>query len=254
VLAPACVTSRPAHYVRTVDVQGNKAFRDKTIVERLATRPPQGLIFKVGQPLDRLALQLDRRRVEAFYHAHGFFDAKVTNVDVQDLPDGVKVKIEVEEGLPTRVASIDFVGTNADFARGALHDKDHELKADRPFADEDYQLAKDALQQALVEAGYAHAKVDGVVAVDRDQLRARIQLYVDLGPLVHFGQTKVEGLTEEPESAVRARISWKEGEVFDPKKLKNTEGKLYAMGLFASVRSDWEKEGRPPITDITIKV
>jgi translocation and assembly module TamA len=254
VLTTACVTSRPAHYVRSVNVQGNHEFKDSTIVDRLATRPPQGLIFKQGQPLDRLALQLDRRRIEAFYHANGFFDAQVTNVDVQDLPDGATVKIEVEEGLPTRIASIDFVGTNADFARGALRRKEHDIKEGRRFAEEDYQFAKDALLQALVEAGYAHAKVDGVVAVDRDQLRARIQLYADLGPLVHFGQTKIEGLKNEPESAVRDRIAWKEGEVFDPKKLKNTEGKLYAMGLFGSVRTDWEKEGRPAISDVTIKV
>jgi len=250
-----CATTNVKNPVKSVKVQGNEAFKDKSIVSRLATRPPQGLLIKTATSFDPIALELDRKRVEAFYHERGYFDAQVTDVKVHRGKDnGVSVEIAVVEGAPTQLASIDFAGVKADFARGVLKEHAPELEQGRRLDHPAYLLAKNALEQALVKAGYAHAEVKGVVEVDRTAHRAVIRLDADLGPLVRFGKVKVEGLKTVPESTVRARLAFGEGDVFDPEALDSTEGRLYALGLFSSVRADWAREGRPEVSDVTIKV
>ncbi len=241
--------------IKGVKVEGNEAFKDKEIVTRLAMRPPQGLIVKKVTDLDPIALQLDRKRVEAFYRERGYFDARVTDVDVQKEDDGkdVRITITVEEGEPTRVAALEVHGTEADFARGVITDET-KLRAGNILDHPEYLIAKDTLEKALVKEGYAHAEVEGTVEVDRNARRAVIKLTANPGPLVKFGKVKIEGAGRVPESAVKNRIAWDEGDVFDPEKIQTTEGRLYGMGTFASVRSDWVQEGNPEISDITIKV
>lgn len=253
-LCVGCASTKIKTPVRSVKVQGNEAFGDKTIVNRLATRPPQGLIFKTAEEFDPIALELDRKRVESFYHERGYFDAHVTDLDVQKAGKGVRVTIQVEEGEPTRIAEIELTGTETDYARSVLARRSTAVRPGKILDHPEYLLAKDALQQALADKGYAHAEVDGVVEVDREAHRAEVRLDIDPGPLVHFGKVTVEGLKRVPESAVRNRIAWDEGDRFSPDLLDKTEGRLYSLGLFSSVRADFDREGRPAVVNVVVKV
>jgi translocation and assembly module TamA len=250
-----CPTGGGQHPVGDVAIKGNHAYGDGDIVARLATRPPQGWLIRTREELDPVALDLDRERVEAFYHERGYFDAHVTDVSVQKSRDGVaRVQITVEEGDPTKIAAVDVVGVDMDLARRAFARGEFSIEPGTTFQHPDYLLAKDALQRAVIKKGYAHAEVKGDVEVVRAERRARIRLDVDPGPLVHFGKVKVEGLKTVPESAVLNRVAWKEGELFDPERLTQTEGRLFLLGVFSAVHADFEHEGRPPIVDITIRV
>src|SRR5215468_224104 len=89
-----CGTTDVTHPVKDVNFKGNHAYSDDDIIDHLATQPPQGWLFKTPLEYDRVGLQLDRRRVEAFYRERGYFSAQVTDVNVQHLDDGgVKVTI-----------------------------------------------------------------------------------------------------------------------------------------------------------------
>lgn len=250
----ACASTQPKHPVKSVKVEGNRAFSDKTLVDRLAMRPPQGFIVKKATEFDPIALDIDRKRVESFYHERGFFDASVEDVDVKPNGKGVSVEIHLVEGEPTQIASVEVNGVKTDFARPVIKREAPEVKAGKRLDHPKYLIAKAALEQALVKAGYAHAQVTGVVEVDRVARRAVIRLDADPGPLVHFGDVRVQGLNKVPLDTVLARVAFDTGDVFDPEALSATEGKLYQLGLFSSVRADWDREGRPPVSDITIKV
>ena len=100
------------------------------------------------------------------------------------------------------------------------------------------ELAQDGsvIVTTLVERGYAHATATGTVEVNRDTRQADVRITVDPGPLVHFGKTRIEGLSRIPASAVLARLTYREGERFDPAKLQATQGRLYKLGVFTVVR------------------
>lgn len=251
----ACATGGGQHPIEDVSLRCNHAYDDGDIVDHLATRPPQGWLVKTREEFDPVALELDRKRVEAFYHERGYFAARVVDVDIDDRKkDGIKVTITVEEGEPTRVASLDLHGIKRDVALDALQANDVELRAGKRFDHPSYLLAKDTIEHALVKQGYAHAEVTGVVEVNREAHQAIVRLDVDPGPLVHFGKVKVEGLKTVPESAILNRVAWHEGEVFDPQLLDQTEGRIYLLGLFSAAHADYSHEGRPPVVDITVQV
>jgi translocation and assembly module TamA len=255
VLAASCATGGGQRPIEGVSITGNHAYNDGDIVDHLQTQPPHGWLVRTREEFDPVALELDRGRVEAFYHERGFFDARVTDVAIQRQDDGgVKVTIHVDEGTPTQVGEIDVGGMQRDLVDRTLARAEIDLKQGQRFKHPDYLLAKDALQLALIKKGYAHAQVNGVVEVNRLTKQAIVRLDADLGPLCRFGAVTIEGLKTVPESAVRNRVSWEAGQIFDPELLDRTEGRLYELGEFSAVKADYSHENRPPVVDVTIRV
>ncbi len=238
--------------IRRVDIAGNRAFGDGAITGKLATRPPHGFLTRTHETFDPIALALDRERIVAFYRERGFFAARVVDVDVKPAGEGaVDVRFVVEEGRPTQVAAVRVDGLPRVDGTGKLLGP---LREGERLYHPDYLAAKERIKTELIKQGYAHAEVEGTVEVNRDARRAVIRLRVDPGPLVRFGKVHVEGLERMPESAVQARVDWHEGDRFDPVEVEKTQGRLYQLGAFSVVRIDYEKEGRPAVSDVTIHV
>jgi outer membrane protein assembly complex protein YaeT len=240
VLHGACLSAKGIKQpVTAVDVTGNTAFADEEIIDGLATRPPHGTFIKVAQEFDANGLELDRQRIESFYREHGYFDAHVLRVDVKKTDkDHIEVTIAVEEGQPTRIALVDVTGADTGVARQILASRTGAaLRTGSVFDHAAYETTKRELQDALVKKGYALASVDGSVAVDRPSHRAWVRLTITPGALVHFGTVAIRGQKTVAESAIRNRVAWNEGDVYDPEKIKATEDRIYALGLFSSVRT-----------------
>jgi len=87
--------------------------------------------------------------------------------------------------------------------------------------------------------------VEGAVVIDRDDRTADVNLQVDPGPVVRFGELTVTGAKRIPRSSIRARVAWDPGERFDPELMKLTQGRLYQLGFFASVNVEIDHAGRP---------
>ena len=65
-------------------------------------------------------------------------------------------------------------------------------------------------------------------------------------------QTIIRGLEHTPDSVVKNRIVYREGQRFDAAKLEQTQGRLYQLPFMSSVRLDYQRRGKPEITDVTI--
>ena len=241
-----------------VAIAGNESVDEDDIVDGLANRPPErdGIFRKVYRRLDRLALEQDIARIEAYYHMRGFYSAKVIGTDIQPAEDKqVRVTFQVSEGLPTRISGLSILGLSGGLLRSkALAGERDKFRRGRIFRHDTYVEFKDWISNWLAHRGFPHGRVEGEVEVDRDAHTADIVLKVDRGPDARFRNTKITGLSRVPESAVRNRLAWEPGESMRLEKLELTQGRLYALGLFSSVRMDYEKEGRPRLTDISISL
>jgi translocation and assembly module TamA len=246
----------PERTVRDVTVEGNDEISDKTIVGGLANKKPTGILLRSRFVYDPLALQLDIERIERYYRTRGYFSADVTGTRVVPVgADKVDIFFALVEGEPTRVTNVTVSGVPDPVAwpevAGAIAPLDQE---GRIYDQDEYLLAKKRLQKLLFERGYAHVQVQGRSLIDRDTHTARVSFDVDAGPLVRFGEIRVEGNERVPDSAVLNRVAWERGEVFDPEMLELTKGRLYKLGNFSSVRMDFERTGRPAETDIIVRV
>ena len=243
--------------IAAVAVAGNHQVDDDDIVDGLANRPPEReLLFlrKVYRRLDRLALEQDIARIEAYYAERGFYSAKVIGTDI--VPDGKRVKVtfRVSEGQPTRVSGIAVLGLSGGLQRSiALAEHVDEFRRGKIFRHDRYVRFKEWIAtQWLAERGFPHGVVTGQVDVDRDAHTAFVVMNIDRGPFARFRKTIIRGLHRVPESAVRNRLGWKQGDSLRIGKLQVAQGRLYQLGLFSSVIMDFEKKNRPRNTDVYV--
>lgn len=262
ICAGACSTTvrggAPANAptIKDVEIEGNHGVSDKDIVSGLATRGPSGLFWKTYRKLDVLAMEQDMARIESYYHRRGYFSAEVLgHPKVDTRGKDADVTFKVKEGAPARVSDLGIAGLPKDLADAEpLAKQERPLKVGSVFRYDRYEELKAWLAAWLANKGYPHAIVTGQVAVDRDTHTAAVQIGVDVGPRAHFGETDIKGLNRVPRSAIENRLAYHKGETFDPTHLELTQGRLYQLNLFSAVRVDYDREGRPPETGVTISV
>lgn len=250
----ACGASLPANAVRVhrVDIEGNRGVSDGAITSGLAMHGARGLIIKDYVELDEVSLSKDRERIVAYYRSRGYFSARVVRTDTIKRDDGmVQIRHHVDEGAPTRITAVAVDGVPAPL----VADANDRLAVERGaiYRQDAYLRTKEALRGFLIARGHAHAQVTGEVRVAPERHAAHVRLTADAGPLVTFGSTSVRGLERLPESTVRARVAWDEGDRYDPVKVERTKGRLYQMGYLSSVSVDVPHEGRPETAVITIR-
>ena len=255
VLAAACAhepaDGRP--WVHSLTFRGNHTFSSGTLREQIATEKTGWWPFAAKKYFDRAGFDKDLDRIKAYYAQHGFFDARVVRHEVNPHgKDAVDVTLTVDEGKPTQINGVQVVGLpHGEEKRSAKIAK--ELGPGHRFDYQKYSDTRQMLEWHLKEDGYAFAKVDSSAAVDRDEKKAWLYYKADPGPLTHFGKVKIEGNANVPAHAIENRVTFDEGDKFKPEDLGVTQGRLYNLGVFSSVRVLLPDEPTDP-ADIRIQL
>ncbi len=247
-----CVSARdvPAAGARIDEVEllGAESIDEERLLEGLATRAsPNWLVVALSgqyEVLDQALLERDLERVERFYRARGYYEAKVVGARViHGQAERVRVQIVVSEGQPVQVASaapgrmgvtLDGLETLADPGTIA------ELIAKSPRAEEifdeaDYERAKTEMRAVLADRGYAFAQVSGRVDITLARHEALIRFEIAAGPKAVFGPITISGLERVPEDKVRASLSIAAGDDYSAAALEDARRALVNLGVFASV-------------------
>ncbi len=284
--ACAQAISPQSYGVRSLDVHGAKHVDEEAIKICLATQERPRTGFTLGAddeprcgvpPFDasRIPISLwawpwtdwplyerpifdrDLARIERWYQARGYYDARVTNVEraADEAARKIALDVTVQEGQPVLTEQVDVLGIEA------LSDRQKRraqraiaLRIGEPFDEALYDATKHALTSQVREASYAKASVTGHVLVDPTRKRARVTLEVTLGPACHFGRVSVSGNGDLPARPVLGAADIKEGEPFSESALEDARRAIYALGPFASVELSEQARKTEPVVDLVIKV
>ncbi|HSN90543.1 MAG TPA: BamA/TamA family outer membrane protein [Anaeromyxobacteraceae bacterium] len=228
---------------------GVRAVDEDDLREKLATRqrgplerlPLLGtpLLYSGEEPrLDRDALQVDRRRIEAYYRQRGYYATSVGEGEVLALGAGrVRVVLRVEEGPPVTVTAVEVVGL-AEAPEADARLRDLPLRAGAVFTEAAYDATRERILSTLLEEGYATAKVEQSARVVPQEGSASARYQVDAGPRWAFGPVRVEGTTAVPEETIRrqAALEVKTGRPWKESKLAAAQARLFGLGVFGAVR------------------
>ncbi len=209
--------------------------------------------------LDRVALDRDRARVLRWYQARGFHSAEVLSVEVEPaqalehdtLPaEGdpgcdrrrgsqgcrAEVTITISEGPPTLIEEVVVAG---------LQELDAELRAEvkqsiavhrgERFDEALYDQSKQKMRDALGNAGYALAEVEGNARVDRVGQKAWVYFTVRPGPVCAFGRVVVEGNENMPSAPIRAATKIRRGARYSFDEIVDAQRAVLALGSFSAV-------------------
>jgi outer membrane protein assembly complex protein YaeT len=236
--------------IHKLDFEGVKQVDKTALANALQTKRGSRLPWGRKTYFDRRAFDADLERIQAFYRDRGFPDARVSSFDVKlnDTQDQVDVVVRISEGEPTTVAGVDLTGFDVlprDVQRSLRESLP--LQAKRPL---DRQLAVASRERALNtlrDYGYPYAEVDtsqqGVGGKE-----VKVVFAATPGALAHFGPIEIGGEKSVSENVVRRQLTFKEGDVFSRREMRESQRKLYRLELFqfANIESKENKDTQAP--------
>jgi len=220
--------------IKSLTFNGVEQVDKKALMNALATKQGSRLPWGRKTSFDRRAFEADLQRIHAFYLDRGFPDARVRTFDVQlnDAQDEVKVIVDITEGEPIRVASVEMTGFEV-LSEAQLRSlrESLPLRADMPL---DRQLAvatRDRALGVLKDEGYPYATV-GMSSEDVAAKRQRILLAATPGTLAHIGAIDIRGEKSVGENVIRRQLTFKPGDRYTRKELLGSQRRLYGLELF----------------------
>jgi outer membrane protein assembly factor BamA len=209
---------------------------------------------------DPAIFEVERERIERWYAARGYYDAKVT--DVKTFADGkevdpeeckgegsqceLKLVVTLKEGKPSYVEKVELK-TDAPLPDKLLERmrKALQLRAGHKIDEYYYEADKKRLEEMLLEASYARSKVSGRVLVDRNKRTAYVEYQLQPGPPCVFGSFRVEGQLEDvPVGLIHDAASIPTGEKYDQEVVDDAQRSIFALNVFSSVRIERRGDGK----------
>ncbi len=206
---------------------------------------------------DRNIFARDQSRIERWYQARGYYDARVTKVvpKTDDEDRKIQLAITVHEGQPVLITKLDVHGLEAlDDKQRTRIEKQLKLEVGEPFDEAFYDASKRALLDAARDASYAKAKVEGHTSIDAKAHTAIVAFEITLGPACHFGKLTVSGQGKLPARTIWAAADIPEGQAFSETVIDDAKRAIYALGPFASVELVEQPRANEPVIDVLIKV
>lgn len=209
------------------DSDGARVVDDSALLEGLAT----------ADEYDPTLLSRDLERVERYYRARGYYEAKVSAARVLQL-DGrhVKIEIRVIPGVPVTVRSVEIPGV-ANLPAVVTKDvlQARTLKFGDVFDEARFEEMKAAMLEAQQDRGFPFAKVDAKAHIDLVEHRADVTMTLQPGSQATYGAVSIDGLKSIPEDKVRDTLNIREGAAYSRRDLASAQRALLNLGVFGTV-------------------
>jgi outer membrane protein assembly factor BamA len=204
---------------------------------------------------DPVTLEKDLQRIERYYQARGFYEARVRAGRVMRSGErAVRVQIVVEEGRAVKVARIQVTGLGGlPEAVRRRFSASWKLAASDNFDEDLYHQSGAAAEQSLTDDGYAHAAVKLGADINLIKHEAVISAEAVPGPKCKFGKITITGLSELDEAWVRRILAIEAGDEYSTATMRDAQNALFDLGTFDTVNFEPDLSD-PNATSIPVKV
>jgi outer membrane protein insertion porin family/translocation and assembly module TamA len=215
-----------------------------------------GVVFDY-EMYDPYVLERDLLRIERYYRARGYYEARARAARVVPSGEGhVAITIEVFEGEPVLVGETRVDGLtdlHIDDTASVLAALRAKLRSGRPFDEDRFEAAKQGIERALADAGHAYAKVSGEALVDLPNHVANVVYRIVPGNKAVLGPIRIDGLGSVPEAPVRRALDLDEGRPYSLSQIEAARRAALELGVFSSVEIEQDL-GRPDAAVVPITV
>ncbi len=164
----------------------------------------------------------------------------------------IYIEIKIEEGLQYKFGKI----TAQDVEEFKGPDLLADLKSKPDAVYNISSLREDILNitEKFSEKGFAYTDVNPKAAINDQTRVVDLDIQINPGRRVYVGKINVIGNTRTRDNVVRREFRFKEGELFNSKKLKRSKQRINNLGFFESVKIDTHRGDMPGQIDIDATV
>ncbi len=255
-------------YIKKIEFIGNKAFSEKdlkgflSISEKTVFSPVKKVTqylraFIRPEPLvepgiyNIAYLYRDLGKIETAYKNQGYIDVKIGDPIVEEEPDGVVIKIPIEEGSQYRIGKVKI---NQDlFPEEKIYQK-LQVKSGKIFSLKILKEDESIITHLFANFGYAYVKVNTQIDKDPKEKIVNLTFNIDKGPTVYIGRIEIEGNTKTRDKVIRRELKIAEGWPYSVSRIEESERRLRRLGYFEEIKIDKEKGVKEEELNLKIKV
>ncbi len=215
-----------------VSFVGNTIASDARLRTQIESKPP--LVYLFGGEVDLRKIDEDVKRLYDYYRELGFFLARIgREISFNDGGEWAQLTFVIDEGPRYHVREISAMGNSQIPGDRLLADLN--LRSGQPFNQAEMNADLRGIQEQYGSIGYVFADIQASIRFLSEPGQLDIVYQVEEGERFRVGRVNVEILGENPHtriSTVLNRISLVPGDVMDTRKLRASERRIIASGLF----------------------
>lgn len=218
-----------------------KGVEDETLL-RLLHSASQLIALEASPPTTNMGL---KRRAEndiknfiKVLHSQAYYNARI-ELEFDFDNSSPTVIVHIDPGVIYPIAEFKVLpeqGSEGSFPYSSIPLDAFGIEIGKPALTNQIFEAENILQQLMECNGYPYARIaHKEIIADQAQKNISATLFANSGSLYAFGNARISGNKRTRKNFFLKHIVWKEGELFSPTKLRQTQNKLELSGLFSSV-------------------
>ena len=222
--------------IKEINVVGNKAFEDKTLLKKLELNTTNLLSFySKDDQYSKQKLSADLETLRSYYLDRGYINFAIESTQVAITPDkkDIYVTINVKEGAIYKLDKVKLTGNLV-----VKPDELIKLMTVGPgetFSRKNATETSKAIQDRLGDDGYAFANVNMVPEIHEANKTVDMAFFVDPGKRAYVRRINFSGNTKTRDEVLRREMRQMESSWASSSKIERSKTRLERLGYFESV-------------------
>ena len=250
-------------YIKEIIFEGNKNFDgdDLEDIMEVSEKKPwwtpslkniMGMVRGDAGVLKWDALERDLGRISAYYHNHGFIDAKVGRPKVRRKEQDLFVTIPIFEGERYGVGKVDI---DEDFFKDkTVLLSDLAIQDEEAFSQEVLRKDIQKINDIYADNGFAFVDIRPDIRKDPEKKVVNIMLRVNTGPKVRFKRIEISGNSVTRDKVIRRELRIRELGLFSATGLRKSNDRLRRLGYFEDVKITPTRDVDPEYMNVNVEV
>ena len=242
--------------IKQINIVGNKAFSDSTLIEQLKlTTPGWFTWYTKNDQYSKAKLAADIETLRSFYLDRGYIEMQVESTQVSITPDkkDIYITVNINEGEKYTVSDVKLDGEMFGM------DKDMQallqLKKGDVYSGAKLNASTKKIADRMGNFGYAFANVNAAPELNREKKEVALNIMVDPGKRVYVRQINISGNTKTRDEVVRREMRQFENSWYDGEKIKLSRDRVDRLGYFKDVNVETpEVPGSTDQVDVNMAV
>jgi outer membrane protein insertion porin family len=230
------VTEGEVAKIRSINIVGAQAFREKDLLDQFVLRTPGWLTwYTKHDQYSKQKLAADLESLKSYYQNRGYLDFNIDSTQVSITPDknDIYITVNVTEGEKYTVSEVQLAGQML-LPREELMAL-VKIKPGDVFSRERLAESTKAISDRLGNEGYAFANANAVPQLDRDKRTVAFTILIDPGRRVYVRRISIAGNTKTRDEVVRREMRQLEGAYYDASKIQLSKSRIDRTQYFKDV-------------------